>query len=53
MLVQINDHLKAERGTSYSVHREGEIVLSPEFATILEQLRGTSDDPEVVARKSR
>ena len=50
VLVQINDHLKAERGTSYSVHREGEIVLSPEFATILEQLRGTSDDPEVVAR---
>jgi Domain of unknown function (DUF4263) len=49
VLTQINDRLKAERGTSYSVHREGEVVVSPEFATILEQLRGTSD-AEGVAR---
>ena len=49
VLVQINDRLRAERATSYVVHREGEVVVSREFASIIEQLRGTSDDPEVIA----
>ncbi|MHB8960441.1 MAG: Shedu anti-phage system protein SduA domain-containing protein [Candidatus Limnocylindrales bacterium] len=49
VLRQINERLKGERAPAYSVHREGEVVVSREFAAILEQLRGTSD-PATVAR---
>lgn len=48
-LEQISERLKGERGISYSVHSEGEIVVSSEFAAILERLLGTSS-PEDVAR---
>jgi len=49
LLSQINDRLKSERGTSYSVHRKGEVVVSAQFASIIEQLRRETD-PDTVAR---
>lgn len=50
VLEKINDRLRQERGTSYAVHLEGEIVVPREFATIIDQLRGSSANPEDVAR---
>lgn len=50
VLQKINDALKTERGTSYAIHHEGELVVPREFGAIIEQLRGSSSDPEEVAR---
>jgi hypothetical protein len=50
VLQKINDALKTERGTAYAIHREGELVVPREFGAIIEQLRGSSSDPDEVAR---
>lgn len=49
VLRQINERLRDERGTAYEVHRRGEVVVTSEFASILNRLVGTST-PEEVAR---
>ena len=50
VLQTINDALKTERGTAYAIHREGELVVAREFGALIDQLRGSSSDPEEVAR---
>ena len=49
VLRQINERLRDERGTAYEIHRRGEVVVTSEFASILNRLVGTST-PEEVAR---
>lgn len=50
VLEKINEQLKTERGRAYGIHREGELVVPHEFGALIEQLRGSSTDPEEVAR---
>lgn len=50
VLEKINDQLKTERGSVYGIHRAGEVFVPPQFEALIEQLRGTSADPEEVAR---
>jgi hypothetical protein len=50
ILREINERLKDERGSSYTVRRGDEVYVPPEFAAMVEQLRGASS-PEDIASK--